>query len=105
MGAAVVQWEEAHSPQPWTSANLGRSTRFCNIVHHPGPTSARWAGRRPRLSSKEFLDPEASAVYQAVKTFEARGETGVRYTVSQIDAAIQRAMSDRARPSREPSPR
>ena len=55
-----------------------------------------WTGRRFHLGdNKEVFDAEVFAIYQALRIFEARQQSGEEYTVfSDRQPAIRRAMSD-----------
>lgn len=78
----MVWCERRYAPQPWTSANPGRSTQYWNITHHPTHRPSEWTGRKFRLGkSKEVFDAEVSALLQALKISLQRNETGRPYTI------------------------
>ena len=52
-----------------------------------------WTGRRFHLGdNKEVFDAEVFAIYQALRIFEARQQSGEEYTVFDCQPAIWRAM-------------
>ena len=58
-------------------------------------TREGWTGRRFHLGdNKEVFDAEIFAIYQALRIFEARQQSGEEYTVFDCQPAIWRAMSD-----------
>ena len=57
-------------------------------IDGPNPVSARRAGHRYHLGdNEEVFDAEVFAIYQALRTFEARNEEGAEYTVSSDSTA------------------
>ena len=66
-------------------------------------TEEGWTGRRFHLgTNKEVFDAEVYAIYQALRTFEERQETGKKYTVfSDCQPAIRRALSDAIGPCQQ----
>ena len=68
--AVAVWWREAGMEPPWIGPGTGRR-------YTPGRREAGWAGRRYHLSrNKEAFDAELSALYQATKILDERGEEG-----------------------------
>ena len=59
-------------------------------------TREGWTGKRFRLgNNKEVFDVEVFAIYQALRIFEARQDTGQKYTVfSDSQSSIRWAMTD-----------
>ena len=66
-------------------------------------TEEGWTGRRFHLgTNKEVFDAEVYAIYQALRVFEERGQTGRKYTVfSDCQPAIRRALSDALGPGQQ----
>lgn len=65
-------------------------------IYHPSCKPAGWTGRRFHLGkNKNVFDVELHALYQALKTFEARDQTDGHYTIfSGSAAAIRRTTPD-----------
>ena len=66
-------------------------------------TEDGWTGRLFHLgNNKEVFDAEIFAIYQALKVFETREQTGRKYAVfSDSQAAIRRAATDTVRPGQQ----
>ena len=66
-------------------------------------TEEGWTGRRFHLgTNKEVFDAEVYAIYQALRVFEERGQTGRKYTIfSDCQPAIRRALSDALGPGQQ----
>ena len=62
-----------------------------------------WTGRRFHLgTNKEVFDAEVYAIYQALRIFEERGQSGEKYTVfPDCQSAIRRALSDALGPGQQ----
>ena len=66
-------------------------------------TREGWTGGRFHLgTNKEVFDAEFHAIYQALKIFEERGQSGRKYTIfSDCQPAIRRALSDTLGPGQQ----
>ena len=62
-----------------------------------------WTGRRFHLgTNKEVFDAEVYAIYQALRIFEERHQSGRKYTISSdCQPAIRRALTDALGPCQQ----
>ena len=75
------------------------ATRLCTslgLAALQWQTSEGWTGKRFHLgTNKEAFDAEVYAIYQALRVFEKRGQSGKKYMIfSDCQPAIRRALSD-----------
>ena len=75
------------------------ATRLCTslgLAALQWQTSEGWTGKRFHLgTNKEVFDAEVYAIYQALRIFEERGQSGKKYMIfSDCQPAIRRALSD-----------